>query len=98
MVELHIYLEPHPEKEQELVDAFFNLFVPAISIQEGFVSVCLLKPHDSLRGHVISLRFESEELRQKWATSKEHENAFPKVAALCCSVSWRNHNVVDSRR
>jgi heme-degrading monooxygenase HmoA len=97
MVELHIYLEPEQGKEDELLAAFRNHFVPAIEIQKGFRSVAFLKPHDSLRGRMISLRFESEELRQKWATSKEHDEAFPRVAAICSSVSWRNHDVVESR-
>lgn len=96
MVELHIYLEPHPGEEQELAEAFQKHFVPAISVQAGFQGVSLLKRHDSLRTHQISLRFDTEELRQLWAASKEHDQAFPKIAALCSSVSWRNHDVVHT--
>ena len=96
MVELHIFLEPEIGKEKDLADAFQNHFVPAIKVQEGFQGVSLLKRHDSLRGRVISLRFDSEELRVKWATSKEHDDAFPRVAGLCSSVSPRNHDVISS--
>lgn len=94
MVELHIFLEPQPGKEKELYNAFLKNFKPAVSSQKGFVEAVLLKPHDSLRAYTIALRFESEELRQRWASSEAHEDAFPRLAALCSVVAWRNHDVV----
>lgn len=96
MVELRIDLEPYDGKGASLVEAFQTHFVPAISVQKGFKSVSLLKRHDSLRAHQISLRFESEELREKWVASDEHQAAFLRIAELCSSVTWRNHDVVSS--
>jgi heme-degrading monooxygenase HmoA len=96
MIELHVYLEPQAGKEQDVVDTFKTHFVPAISVQEGFRSVALFKPHDSLRGHVIALRFDTEEQRLKWVASDAHNDAFPRIIALCSSITWRNHDVVEA--
>jgi heme-degrading monooxygenase HmoA len=96
MVELHVYLEPQPGKEQDLVDVFNNHFAPAIKVQDGFRSVALLKPQDALSRHVISLRFDTEEQRLKWVASDAHQDAFPRIIALCNSITWRNHDVVAS--
>lgn len=97
MIELKIHLEPFAGKEEELETTFRDIFVPAISIQEGFVRVVFLKARDALREYQISLVFESEELRLKWVASKEHQDAFPKLAALCQRVSWSGFDVIHQR-
>lgn len=95
VIELHIYLEPFAGKEQDLEAAFRDFFVPAISVQDGFKRVTLLKVRDALREYRIVLAFESEELRLKWVDSPEHRDAFPKIAALCQRVSWSGFDMVQ---
>ena len=94
MVNLHIFLEPLAGEEENLEVTFRSHFVPAVSAQDGFINISLLRPHDSLRTYVVSFAFENEEKRQKWAVSDAHENSFPKLCALCSSVRWRNHDVI----
>ncbi len=97
MIELKIYVEPFAGKEKELETTFQEVFVPAISVQEGFVRVALLKARDAFREYQISLVFESEELRLKWVASKEHQDAFPKIAVLCGRMSWSGFDVIDQK-
>ena len=94
MIELYIYLEPNTGMEAQLESVFRDSFVPAISIQEGFRRVALIKARDALRQYQIVLAFDSEDLRMKWVDSKEHQEAFPKVAALCQRVSWAGFDII----
>ena len=98
MIALQIYMEPHAGKEEELEKAFDNVFVPAISVQKGFIRVILLKSRDALREYQIELVFESEELRLQWVASKEHQKAFPQLAALCQRVSWTGFDITGEKR
>lgn len=95
MIELYIYLEPNAGMEAQLESVFRDSFVPAISIQEGFRRVALIKARDALRQYQIVLAFDSEDLRMKWVDSKEHQEAFPKVAALCQRVSWAGFDIIQ---
>ncbi len=51
----------------------------------------------ALRRYRIELVFESEELRLQWVASREHQEAFPRIAALCQRVSWSGFEVVHQR-
>jgi len=95
MIELYIYLEPNAGMEAQLESVFRDSFVPAISVQEGFRRVALIKSRDALRHYRIVLAFDSEDLRMKWVDSKEHQEAFPKVVALCQRVSWAGFDVIQ---
>jgi heme-degrading monooxygenase HmoA len=97
MIELHIYLEPFAGQESELESVFAEVFVPAISVQEGFRRVALLKVRDAIRQYRIELAFESEALRLRWVASPQHQAAFPKIAALCHQATWAGFDVVQQR-
>jgi heme-degrading monooxygenase HmoA len=97
MIALQIYLEPVAGKEQELEQIFEQIFTPAISIQKGFVRVSMLKSREALREYQIELVFESEELRLGWVASKEHQEAFPQITALCQRVSWSGFDITGER-
>jgi heme-degrading monooxygenase HmoA len=85
-VQLHIDLEVDPAKEKDLVAAFRNVFRPAIRRQPGFVEVRLLKLRGAVAGgapeglgYRLLISFESEELRQKWVASADHQQAWPEI-------------------
>ena len=98
MIELQIFLSALPGKEEKLEKIFRETFIPAISVQKGFKSVSLLKPGNSMRGYQIQLRFGTEEQRQVWVASDEHQKAFPKVAELCSTVSWQLFDITEDSR
>ncbi len=95
MIELHIYLEPHPDQEAELESLYWKEYVPGIEIQDGFQRTTLLKKIDALREYQIDITFDSEQLRLKWVGSKEHTEVWPKIAALCQRVSWCSFDTVS---
>ena len=97
MIELYIHLEPNAGMETQLESVFRDSFVPAISVQEGFRRVALIKSREALRKYQIVLAFDSEDLRMKWVDSKEHQEAFPKVAALCQRVSWAGFDIIQQQ-
>ena len=97
MIALQIYLEPFAGKEEELEKKFLEIFVPAISVQKGFLRVSMLKSREALREYQIELVFETEELRLQWVASEEHQEAFPQIAALCQRVSWSGFDITGGR-
>ena len=94
MIELHIYLEPHDGKESDLESLYWSEYVPGIKIQEGFQRSTLLKKRDALRAYQINITFDSEALRLKWVDSQEHQEVWPKVAALCGQITWTGFDTV----
>ena len=82
MIQLEVKLELKPEKEQEFLDIFRDQFAPAMSKQSGFVRVSLLKQRENKSRYQIEIVFESEEKRCAWVKTKEHEDTWPKLAAL----------------
>lgn len=94
MIQLHIYLDVAPGKEQALEEAYRKAYVPAITVQEGYVSATLLKSSSAMRRFQIDIAFETEEKRLKWVASKEHRTAWPKVDAQCHAISWQGFDVV----
>lgn len=96
MIELHIYLEAHDGKEQELEKLYFEKYVPGIKIQEGFRRTTLLKKREALREYQIDIEFDSEPLRVKWAESSEHTETWPKVVSLCQRISWTGFDTITA--
>ena len=94
MIELHIYLEPHDGKEEELTALYAKEYIPGIKKQAGFQRTTLLKKRDALREYQINITFESEDLRIKWVESSEHTEIWPKIVALCQNISWTGFDTI----
>jgi heme-degrading monooxygenase HmoA len=63
-----------------------NVFKLAITRQPGFVAVQLLKLRQELQGKApagcsyrLIISFQTEEQRQKWVATPEHQKAWPTV-------------------
>ena len=87
-IQLHVDLEVDPSKEADLAAVFRDVFRPAIRKQPGFVDVRLLKlraaaagPPPEGFGYRLLISFESEEQRQKWVASDDHQRAWPRIEA-----------------
>ncbi len=85
-IQLHVDLDVDPAKEKQLVANFRKVFRPVISKQPGFVSVRLLKLRQALTGaapanapYRLVISFQSEEQRQTWVASKDHQQAWPSI-------------------
>jgi len=87
-IQLHVDLDVDPAKEKDLVAAFRKVFRPAINQQPGFVSVRLLKFRQAVVGPApanapcrLVISFQTEEHRQTWVASDDHQRAWPAIEA-----------------
>lgn len=83
-IQLHVNLEVDPAKEAEFAANFKKIFQPTIRKQNGFVEVKLLKFRKAMVGsgpgafnYRLLISFQTEELREKWVASADHQVAWP---------------------
>ncbi|MBM3737407.1 MAG: hypothetical protein FJW39_16630 [Acidobacteria bacterium] len=83
-IQLHVDLEVGDEKL--LLANFSKIFKPAISRQDGFVEVRLLKFRKAMLGngpgswnYRLLISFKTEEQRMKWVASDDHQKAWPTI-------------------
>ena len=106
MILFQLYFEVAPEKTQEFESAFAEVFLPALSRQKGFKHCKLLRTFAPSVSAEIQARtdefnyqanfvFESEALRRKWATSADHDVAWPAMEKLCRKVGWRGYDLLS---
>jgi hypothetical protein len=46
---------------------------------------------------VIQLCFDTEEQRLRWVGSEEHQDAFPKISALCTETAAIRYDIIESK-
>src|SRR5947207_1931467 len=54
-IQLHIYIEAKPGKGPELEKTYHTAYVPAIKVQDGFLSTRLLRQYDSTSKYEIDI-------------------------------------------
>ena len=96
---LYVEMASAPGREREMLDLFHNQFVPEAVRHEGYIRVKMLKRRTVIQGSVppahnyrFELEFESEELRQKWIASPEHQRVWPPVEKTMTTT--KNYPVV----
>ena len=77
---------------------FETIFRPEAAKHPGYIDVKMLKLRTALRGsgpagvnYRFSLTYQSEELRQKWAASAEHQRVWPTIEN---TLSSKNYTVL----
>ena len=97
-IQLFVDLSVDPAKEKEMLNIFHTTFRPAAAKFQGFIDVRLLKLRTAVAGRVpkgVNYRFElmyqSEELRQKWATSPTHNKVWPMIEN---TLATRNYDAL----
>jgi len=85
-IRLYVEMDVAPGREHEMLQAFHQTFVPEAVKHEGYIRVKMLKRRSIVQGtapaahnYRFELEFESEELRQKWIASPEHQRVWPLV-------------------
>ena len=85
-IRLYVEMDVPPAREREMLDTFHNVFVPEAVKHQGYIRVMMLKRRTLIQGtapanhnYRFELEFESEELRQKWIASAEHQRVWPQV-------------------
>ncbi len=108
MILFELHFQVDESKRSEFEKAYAELFAPAISKQQGFKSLKFLKLYtpSALKeieaspteyDYQINFTFESEALRRKWATSSDHDVAWPKLSAIASKFFWRGYDVLAER-
>ena len=97
-IQLHVDLAVDPTKEKEMLHNFETIFRPEAAKHPGYIDVKMLKLRTALRGsgpagvnYRFSLTYQSEELRQKWVASAEHQRVWPTIEN---TLSSKNYTVL----
>jgi antibiotic biosynthesis monooxygenase (ABM) superfamily enzyme len=98
-IRLYVEMDIAPAREREMLDTFHNAFVPEAVKHEGYIRVKMLKRRTIIQStaptnhnYSFELEFESEELRQKWIASAEHQRVWPPVERTM--TTQKNYPVV----
>lgn len=94
MFVLHVDLEVKPGARQTLEKIYVETFRPAISRQEGFHAVALLRPAEDGSNYLLSIAFDDESFQQKWVATDIHQQVWPQMEQHCAGYSLRRYNAV----
>ena len=83
MIQVHVDMSVDPAKEAAMLRDFQNDFKPAAAQFPGYIDVKIVKLRRAFVGRApeginyrFVLRYESEELRQKWIASDIHQRVW----------------------
>jgi heme-degrading monooxygenase HmoA len=79
MFVLFVDMQLKPGAEAALRKTYLETFRPAISRQEGFRGVELLRPNKEGEEWRISIAFETHELQKKWVALDLHQVVWPQM-------------------
>ncbi len=92
---LHVDLSVDPAKEKEMLHNFETVVRPEAAKHPGYVDVKMLKLRTVLKGagpagvnYRFALTYQSEELRQKWVASPEHQQVWPTIENTLVSKDY----------
>ena len=96
---LYVDMAVSPGKEKQFIGMFHNDFLPTAKKHEGFIDLKIVKLRKALQGvappgmnYRFQLTFASEELRQKWITSPDHQRVWPPMEATM--IDTKNYTVL----
>lgn len=94
MIQIHVDLSVDPAKEAQMLRYFETDFKPAAARFEGYQDVKIVKLRKAFVGRApegmnyrFVLRYETEELRQKWIASDIHQEVWGVIERMLL-----NHN------
>jgi mannose-6-phosphate isomerase-like protein (cupin superfamily) len=105
MAKLQMFFEVDPANFKAFEKNYIDVYVPALRKQVGYMGSKLLRrfPDDFSKkigspetkfNFEMELMFDTEEHRQMWTKTQEHDFAWPKTAALSKSYQWIGYDVV----
>jgi heme-degrading monooxygenase HmoA len=80
-VEIHVRANAKTGMDSNLETVFKTQFYPAISAQTGFRHCDLLRSPEHKGAYILTIAFDSEDLRVSWANSDLHQRLWPKMQA-----------------
>jgi len=106
MIYFQLLFKVSDSKKQQFERAFVEVFQPALSRQQGFISAKLLRLFSpamqqeiqaakSEHNYQVNFFFENEQARRNWAKSPDHDLAWPTFSAIADEALWRGFDVVE---
>lgn len=92
---LQVELELKQESRRALEEVYLETFRPAVSRQEGFRAVMLLRPTDDGANYILSLAFDSRASQQKWVATNLHQQVWPRMEAHCAGYTVHGYEPVE---
>ena len=78
-VELHVHATAAEGSAAALEETFLKVFHPAVSRQPGFRHSNLLRIPGKPGEYVLTIAFESEDLRLRWVAADLHQEVWPQM-------------------
>jgi heme-degrading monooxygenase HmoA len=94
MFVLFVDMKIKPGSQPGLEKTYTETFRPAITAQEGFSGVELLRPNHDGDEYRLSIAFESHPLQQKWVATDLHQQVWPQIESYCADYSVRDYTSV----
>jgi heme-degrading monooxygenase HmoA len=94
MFVLFVDMKIKPGSEQSLEKTFLENFHPAISKQEGFRAVALLRPNKGGGEYRLSIVFETHALQKQWVANDLHQVVWPQLEAHAADYSVNDYTSV----
>jgi heme-degrading monooxygenase HmoA len=92
---LNVDLNVKPGSESSLEKIFRAVFIPAISMQEGFERAALLRSTVSGSDYRLVIGFASQPLQQKWVAAPLHQEVWPQMESHFNSYNVLTYSLVD---
>jgi heme-degrading monooxygenase HmoA len=92
MFVLHIELKVKPGLQHTLEKTYLERFRSAISAQEGFNAVQLLRSTGNDENYRLCLTFDHQTSQQKWVATDLHQEVWPAIADQCADFSVQGYN------
>ena len=90
MFVLHVDLAVRPGSQQDLEAVYRSIFCPAISGQEGFHDVGLLRPSEGDdQMYRLTIAFTNQDFQQRWVATDLHQQVWPQIERRCSEYSVR---------
>jgi heme-degrading monooxygenase HmoA len=94
MFVLFVDMKLNPGAQPGLEKTYTETFRPAISKQEGFRGVELLRPNQAGGEWRLSIAFESHELQKKWVAMDLHQVVWPQMQSHFADFSVNDYTSV----
>ena len=94
MFVLFVDMKLNPGAQAGLEKTYVETFRPAISQQEGFRGVELLRPNQAGGQWRLSIAFESHDLQKKWVALDLHQVVWPQMQSHFADFSVNDYTSV----
>jgi heme-degrading monooxygenase HmoA len=105
MIHFELHFQVQPQSCAAFERAYREVFAPAIAKQKGFRSLKLLRLYapdvaaeieasPTEYQYQLDFTFESEPARRAWATSPDHDVAWPQLSGIAQKFFWRGYDLL----